>query len=78
MAMGRKKRGGGRGLVKLGRKTDEKEPLDYKNVELLKKYITPQGQIMGRRRTGYCAQSQRRLKMAVKRARHVGLLPFVG
>lgn len=78
MAFGRKKRGGGRGLVKLGHKTDDKEPFDYKNVELLQKFVTPQGQIMGRRRSGYCAKSQRRLKVAVKRARHLGLLPFVG
>ena len=78
MAMGRKARRGGRGLVKLGRKTDDDHPLDYKDVEHLRKFLTPQGQIMGRRRTNYCAKSQRRLKTAIKRARHVGLLPFVG
>ncbi|HIG12574.1 MAG: 30S ribosomal protein S18 [bacterium] len=78
MAFGRRGRRAGRGLVKLGRKTDEKEPFDYKNIDLLKKFLTPQGQIMGRRRSGYCAQSQRRLKVAIKRARHLGLLPFVG
>lgn len=53
-------------------------PLDYKDVEHLKKYLTPQGQILSRRRTTYCAQCQRDLKKAVKRARHLALLPFVG
>ena len=78
MGVGRKARRGGRGLVKLGTKTDEHHPFDYKDVEHLIKFLTPHGQIVGRRRTGYCAKSQRRLKTAVKRARHLGLLPFVG
>jgi small subunit ribosomal protein S18 len=51
--------------------------LDYKNVELLKKCIGGQGQMFSRRRTGFAAQRQRRLKIAIKRARHLGLLPFV-
>lgn len=53
-------------------------PLDYKVPEYLKKYLTPQGQLMSRKRTGYCAKCQRELKAAVKRARHLALLPFVG
>jgi small subunit ribosomal protein S18 len=56
----------------------EDHPLDYKDIEFLKKFLTPQGQILSRRRTGYCAQCQRDLKRAVKRARHLALLPFVG
>ena len=51
--------------------------LDYKNVELLKKCIGGQGQMYSRRRTGLSAQRQRMLKNAIKRARHMGLLPFV-
>ena len=78
MAVGRKARRGGRGLVKLGTKTDDHHPFDYKDIDHLVKFLTPHGQIVGRRRTGYGAQSQRRLKTAVKRARHLGLLPFVG
>ena len=78
MAMGRKRRRAGRGLVKLGKKTDIAHPIDYKDTEHLTKFITPQGQIQGRRRTGFCAQTQRKLKTAIKRARHIGLLPFVG
>ena len=53
------------------------EDLDYKNVELLKKCIGGQGQMFSRRRTGLSAQRQRMLKKALKRARHMGLLPFV-
>ena len=51
--------------------------LDYKNVELLRKCIGGQGQMFSRRRTGLTAQRQRLLKNAIKRARHMGLMPFV-
>ena len=51
--------------------------LNYKNVELLRKCIGGQGQMFSRRRTGLSAQRQRMLKNAIKRARHMGLLPFV-
>ena len=53
------------------------EDLDYKNVELLRKCMGGQGQMFSRRRTGLSAQRQRLLKKALKRARHMGLLPFV-
>jgi len=53
------------------------EDIDYKNVELLSKCIGTQGQMFSRRRTGLSAQRQRMLKNAIKRARHMGLLPFV-
>ena len=53
------------------------QEIDYKDVELLTKCITPQGQMVSRRRTGLDAQGQRTLKQAIKRARHLGLLPFV-
>ena len=53
------------------------EDLDYKNVELLRKCVGGQGQMFSRRRTGLTAQRQRLLKKAIKRARHMGLLPFV-
>lgn len=52
--------------------------LDYKDIEFLKKFLSPHGQILSRRRTGYCSQCQRELKLAIKRARHLALLPFVG
>ncbi|MEZ6005559.1 MAG: 30S ribosomal protein S18 [Planctomycetota bacterium] len=50
--------------------------IDYKNIEYLEKFLTPQGQILSRRRTGFCAQCQKQLKKAIKNARHVALLPF--
>lgn len=62
------------------RKVDEFARLqivpDYKDIERLRKYITPQGKILPRRRTGLSAKNQRRLTVAIKRARHMALLPF--
>jgi small subunit ribosomal protein S18 len=51
--------------------------VDYKQVESLKKYLSFFGKIEGRRRTGACAYHQRKIAQAVKRARHLALLPFV-
>ncbi|MFD2707199.1 MULTISPECIES: 30S ribosomal protein S18 [Salibacterium] len=51
--------------------------IDYKDVELLKKFISERGKILPRRVTGTCAKSQRQLTKAIKRARHVALLPYV-
>lgn len=48
---------------------------DYKDVKRLQKYITPHGKILPRRRTGVTAKMQRRLAIAIKRARHLALLP---
>ena len=48
---------------------------DYKDVKRLQKYITVQGKILPRRRTGVTAKMQRRLSIAIKRARHLALLP---
>ena len=52
--------------------------IDYKDIEYLEKFLTPQGQILSRRRSGFCTQCQRQLKKAIKQARHLSLLPFVG
>ncbi|MEZ5980465.1 MAG: 30S ribosomal protein S18 [Planctomycetota bacterium] len=54
------------------------EVIDYKNLDVLVKCLNSQGQLLSRRRTGLDAQRQRVLKQAVKRARHMALLPFVG
>ena len=54
------------------------EPLDYKNVGYLSKFLSPNGRIQGRKRTGFSGQNQRKLAEAIKRSRIVGLLPFVG
>ncbi len=54
------------------------EHIDYKEIATLKEFLTDRGKIRSRRQTSTCAQHQRRLARAVKRARHVALLPFVG
>ncbi len=51
--------------------------IDYKDIETLSKFITERGKILPRRITGVSAYFQRRLSQAIKRARHVALLPFV-
>ncbi len=53
------------------------KPLDYKDVETLKGFITPNGKIAPRRGTGTCAKHQREVAVAIKRARIVALLPYV-
>ena len=53
------------------------DPINYKDVDLLKKFITERGKILPRRLTGLTAKQQRDLTNAVKRARIVALLPFV-
>ena len=50
--------------------------IDYKDVNLLRNYITEHGKIKARRKTGTCAKHQRRLASAIKRARHLALLPY--
>ena len=57
---------------------EPEEPLDYKNVAYLAKFLSPNGRIQGRKRTGFSGQNQRKLAEAIKRSRIVGLLPFVG
>ena len=52
--------------------------LDYKNINLLQKYSTPQGKILDRKRTGTCAKHQRRLANAIKRARFLALMRYSG
>lgn len=51
--------------------------IDYKNVEMLRRYLTDHGKIKPRRKVGTCARHQRVLSAAIKRSRHVALLPFV-
>jgi small subunit ribosomal protein S18 len=55
---------------------DKTEP-DYKDTGKLRRYISDRAKIMPRRMTGTCARHQRSLATALKRARHVALLPFV-
>ena len=51
--------------------------IDFKDVEVLKRFLTPHARIMARRKTGISAKNQRKLAKAVKRAREMGLLPYV-
>lgn len=51
--------------------------VDYKNVDLLKRFISERGKILPRRVTGTSAKNQRKVANAIKRARIMGLLPFV-
>jgi small subunit ribosomal protein S18 len=53
------------------------QPIDYKDVDLLRKFITERGKILPRRITGLTSKQQRDLTAAVKRARIVAILPFV-
>jgi small subunit ribosomal protein S18 len=53
------------------------EKIDYKNIELLKPFVSERGRIIPRRISGVCSAHQRQLARAVKRARHLALLPFV-
>ncbi|MFC1998179.1 30S ribosomal protein S18 [Chloroflexota bacterium] len=55
---------------------DKISEIDYKNIPLLRRFISDQGKIDPRRKTGTCAKHQRRLTMALKRARHLALLPY--
>jgi small subunit ribosomal protein S18 len=56
---------------------DRMDHIDYKDVKRLQRYVSERGKISPRRRTGTCAKHQRALAVAVKRARHMALLPFV-
>lgn len=55
---------------------DKVEGIDYKESNKLRKYITERGKILPRRISGNCAKHQRQLTVAIKRARHMALLPF--
>jgi len=52
--------------------------VDYKDISALNKLTTQQGKIFSRKRSGNCARHQRSSKRAIKRARFMGLLPYVG
>jgi small subunit ribosomal protein S18 len=73
-----RRRGGGR----FGRRrvcsfcVDKVDAIDYKEPAKLRRYVSDRGKIEPRRKTGTCAKHQRMLTLALKRARHVALLPF--
>ena len=56
---------------------DKVEQIDYQDAQKLKRYLSERSKILPRRTTGTCAMHQRQLTDAIKRARHVALLPYV-
>ena len=75
--------GGGRGRFGSRRKVcqfcvDKVDTVDYKDGGRLRRFISDRGKIEPRRKTGTCARHQRRLTIAIKRARHLALLPYTG
>ena len=72
------KRRGGRRRKKVwvfcGKENNE---INYKDVNKLKRYISERGKILPRRITGNCAKHQRALTVAIKRARHIAIMPYV-
>lgn len=55
---------------------DKVEIIDYKDIARLRRYMSERGKILPRRVTGTCARHQRELTVAIKRARHLALLPY--
>jgi small subunit ribosomal protein S18 len=73
------KRPGGSGRRKsCGFCRDKIDQVDYKDVATLKKYVSDRGKIRSRRITGACRRHQNQISTAVKRARELALLPYVG
>ena len=81
MAFERSERPGGRGGRKGRRKVcqfcvDKIDSIDYKDVARLRRFMSERAKILPRRVTGTCARHQRDLTVAIKRARHLALLPY--
>jgi small subunit ribosomal protein S18 len=51
--------------------------IDYKDIDILKKFLSQSGKITPRRRSGLTSKNQRKLSLAIKRARFMGLIPFI-
>ena len=72
------RRGGRKGRKKVcGFCVDKVESIDYKDIARLRRFISERAKILPRRVTGTCAHHQRELTVAIKRARHIALLPYV-
>ncbi|HEX3026910.1 MAG TPA: 30S ribosomal protein S18 [Clostridia bacterium] len=56
---------------------DKVETIDYKDIAKLRRFLSERAKILPRRVTGTCAHHQRELTIAIKRARHIALLPYV-
>ena len=83
-APGAKRRGPGGAAATSGKKKqcsfckDKVEEVDYKNTTVLRRYVSEKGKIRSRRISGACRRHQNQLSTAVKRAREMALLPYVG
>ena len=71
------KRRGGRRRKKVCVFCGKDNVIDYKDTNKLKRYVSERGKILPRRITGNCAKHQRALTVAIKRARHIALMPYV-
>ena len=71
------KRRGGRRRKKVCVFCGKDNVIDYKDTKKLSRYISERGKILPRRITGNCAKHQRALTVAIKRARHIALMPYV-
>ncbi len=58
--------------------TDHNSVIDYKQADQLRRFVSEDGKIRPRRQTGTCARHQRLMSIAIKRARHLAMLPFAG
>ncbi len=74
----RRTRGCCRTQEDLSKENEKCKLIDYKFLEPLQKVVTGQGKLFSRKRSGYCAKCQKMVKLAVKRARYMGLMPYVG
>ena len=72
-----RRRGGIRRRKKVCVFCGKEKTIDYKDAATLKKYVSERGKILPRRITGTCAKHQRALTAAIKRARHVAIMPYV-
>ena len=70
------KRGGSRRRKKVCVFCGDNNAIDYKDTAKLRKYVSERGKILPRRVTGTCAKHQRAITVAVKRARHIALMPY--
>ena len=57
--------------------TEDNGVIDYKDTNKLRRYISERGKILPRRIIGTCAKHQRKLTVAIKRARHISLMPYI-
>lgn len=72
----KRKKGGKRRPKVCNYCVDKIDHVDYKDIDRLKRFITERGKILPRRVSGNCAKHQRQVTTAVKRARHMALLPY--